>query len=57
MKDIENKIESYIRESKQNDLKILYRVRPIYKDKNKVPTGVLIEIAGINCEFNVCKFY
>lgn len=34
----------------------MYRVIPIYKGKNQIPTGILIEDQGSNTEFTLCRF-
>ena len=56
MGDIERDIEKYIRENEIKEFKILYRVTPIYKAQNQIPTGVLLEAKGINCNLSKCIF-
>lgn len=34
----------------------MYRVIPIYKGKNQISTGILIEDQGLNTEFTLCRF-
>ncbi len=56
MNDIENDVEQYIKENSKKYIKILYRVTPIYKGKNQIPTGILIEAKSLNTEFTLCRF-
>lgn len=56
MNEIENNVEQYIKQNIEKDIKILYRVTPIYKGKNQIPTGILIEAQGLNTEFTLCRF-
>lgn len=56
MNDIENDVEQYIKENSEKYIKILYRVTPIYKGKNQIPTGILIEAKSLNTEFTLCRF-
>lgn len=56
MNDVENDVEQYIKENSEKYIKILYRVTPIYKGKNQIPTGILIEAKGLNTEFTLCRF-
>jgi DNA-entry nuclease len=53
MKKVENRIRDYI---KDNDVKILYKVTVKYKEKNKIPTGILIEAKSLDDEFSICRF-
>lgn len=56
MGEVERDIEKDIRENEKQYIKILYRVTPLYKEKNQIPTGVLIEAKGLNTEYNKCIF-
>lgn len=56
MNEIENNVEQYIKQNIEKDIKILYRVTPIYKGKNQIPTGILIEAQCLNAEFTLCRF-
>ena len=56
MNEIENNVEQYIKQNIKKDIKILYRVTTIYKGKNQIPTGILIEAQGLNTEFTLCRF-
>lgn len=56
MNEIENNVEQYIKQNIKKDIKILYRATPIYKGKNQIPTGILIEAQGLNTEFTLCRF-
>lgn len=56
MNEIENNVEQYIKQNIEKDIKILYRVTPIYKGKNQIPIGILIEAQGLNTEFTLCRF-
>ncbi len=51
-----NDVEQYIREDEKNYTRILYKVSAIYKDKNQIPTGVLIEAKSLDTEFTLCRF-
>lgn len=56
MNKIENAVENHIRENEKDYIKILYRVTPQYKNKNQIPTGVLIEAQSLDTNFSICKF-
>ena len=56
MNDVEGKVEQYIKENKDKYIRILYRVTPIYKGKNQIPTGILIEAKSLDTEFALCRF-
>ena len=56
MNDIENKVERYIKENEDKYIRILYRAIPIYKGKNQIPTGILIEAKSLDTEFTLCRF-
>lgn len=56
MNDVESEVEQYIKENKDNYIRILYRVIPIYKNKNQIPTGILIEAKSLDTEFTLCRF-
>lgn len=56
MNGIENEVEQYIKKNEEQYIKILYRVTPIYKGKNQIPTGILIEAKSLNTEFTLCRF-
>ena len=56
MNKVENTIEQYIKNNEKKYIRILYRVMPIYKGKNQIPTGVLIEAKSLNTEFSMCRF-
>lgn len=56
MNDVEGEVEQYIKENKDKYIRILYRVTPIYKVKNQIPTGILIEAKSLDTEFALCRF-
>lgn len=56
MNDVENEVEQYIRENEKDYIRILYRATPIYKNKNQIPTGILIEAKSLDTEFTLCRF-
>lgn len=56
MNDVESEVEQYIKENKDNYIRILYRAIPIYKNKNQIPTGILIEAKSLDTEFTLCRF-
>lgn len=58
MKVQEDDIRNYIDKEKKkgNDVQLLYRVTPKYYKKEAIPRGVLIELKGINCELELCRF-
>ena len=56
MNDVEKEIEEYIRENENEYIRIIYKVTPIYKGKNQIPTGVLIEAKSLDTEFSLCRF-
>lgn len=56
MNGVEGKVEQYIKENEDKYIRILYRVTPIYKGKNQIPTGVLIEAKSFDTEFTLCRF-
>ncbi len=56
MNGVEGKVEQYIKENEDKYIRILYRVTPIYKGKNQIPTGILIEAKSLNSEFTLCRF-
>lgn len=56
MNDIENEVEQYIKENINEYIRIIYRVTPIYKGNNQIPTGILIEAKSLDTEFTLCKF-
>jgi hypothetical protein len=53
MKSIENRIKKYIED---NDVRILYKVTIKYKNRNQIPTGILVEAKSIDDEFSICEF-
>lgn len=56
MNGVEGEVEQYIKENKNKYIRILYRVIPIYKGKNQIPTGILIEVKSIDTEYELCMF-
>ncbi len=56
MNNVESEVEQYIKKNKDNYIRILYRVVPIYKSKNQIPTGILIEAKSLDTEFALCRF-
>ena len=58
MKIQEDDIRDYIDKEKKkgNNVRLLYRVTPIYYKKEAIPRGVLIELKGINCKLELCRF-
>lgn len=56
MNDVEKEVEQYIIENKNKYIRIIYRATPIYKDKNQIPTGILIEAKSLDTEFSLCRF-
>lgn len=55
MKNKEEIINKF-KENKDKYIRILYRVTPIYKGKNQIPTGILIEAKSVDTEFALCRF-
>ena len=53
MMKIENRVKQYIND---NNVKILYKVTIKYKEKNQIPTGILIEAQSLNDNFCLCEF-
>lgn len=53
MNDVENEVEQYIRENEKDYIRILYRATPIYKNKNQIPTGILIEAKSLDIVMEV----
>ena len=49
----ENKVSKYIKETSNH---VLYRVTPIYKGSNLLPTGVLIEAYSVEDNGKGIKF-
>ncbi len=56
MNDVEGEVEQYIKGNKDKYIRIIYRVTPIYKAKNQIPTGILIEAKSLDTEFTLCRF-
>ncbi len=56
MNDVEGEVEQYIKGNKDKYIRIIYRVTPIYKGKNQIPTGILIEAKSLDTEFTLCRF-
>jgi DNA-entry nuclease len=53
MKKIENTVNEYI---KKHDVNVLYKVTMEYREKDQIPTGILIEAKSLDDEFSVCVF-
>lgn len=56
MNNIEVQLEQYIKTNEDKYIRILYRVTPIYKNNNQIPTGVLIEAKSFDSNFTLCRF-
>lgn len=56
MNDVESEVEQHIKGNMDKYIRILYRATPIYKGKNQIPTGILIEAKSLDTDFSLCKF-
>ncbi len=56
MNEVENLLEQYIRKNEKRYIRIIYRVTPIYKEKNQIPTGILMEAKSLDSDYTLCRF-